>query len=133
METESFLIPKNGGQKTPQKFPEFPGDLNRLIDAALAEIDQARESWNGWRGSLSEEQRDRLKATEAEVDAAARAIYDRQARERQGQRSDIQENLPECSGQARDAAGKAVGVSGERRRLERALSEYKAAVLNEIV
>ncbi|MDY0270642.1 hypothetical protein [Trichloromonas sp.] len=104
-----------------------------MIDAALAEIDQARESWNGWRGSLSEEQRDRLKATEAEVDAAARAIYDRQARERQGQRSDIQENLPECSGQARDAAGKAVGVSGERRRLERALSEYKAAVLNEIV
>ncbi len=44
--------------------------------------------------------------------ARARAIYDRAARERRGQRSDMVENMPPCS-TARDAAGKAGGVSGK--------------------
>ncbi|MDY0270181.1 hypothetical protein [Trichloromonas sp.] len=35
VETESFLIPKNGGQKTPQKFPEFPAPVAWLQDGEL--------------------------------------------------------------------------------------------------
>lgn len=35
VETESFLIPKNGGQKTPQKFPEFPTPRAWLQDGEL--------------------------------------------------------------------------------------------------
>lgn len=42
----------------------------------------------------------------------AARYYDRQARARQGQRSDLVENLPPCS-KARDAAGKEFGVSGK--------------------
>ncbi len=43
----------------------------------------------------------------------ARAWHEERAKERQGTRTDIKETLPESSkGQARDAAGKAVGVSG---------------------
>lgn len=53
------------------------------------------------------------------VAARTRAIYDRQARERQGHGQTapgqtLTENLPEASkGESRDAAGKAVGVSGK--------------------
>lgn len=42
--------------------------------------------------------------------ARARELYEQQAKERQGKRNDIKENFPECQ-QARDAAGKAFGVS----------------------
>jgi len=34
-ETESFLIPQNGGQKTPQKFPEFPAAVAWLQGGEL--------------------------------------------------------------------------------------------------
>jgi hypothetical protein len=51
-----------------------------------------------------------------QVAARIRKFYDERARERQRQRSDlkgnIQASLPESGCQARDAAGKAVGVSG---------------------
>ena len=52
------------------------------------------------------------------VAARARAIYDRQARERMQetlkQNSTAKENLPERThGQSRDMAGKALGVSGK--------------------
>lgn len=46
------------------------------------------------------------------VAARFRDYYDKQARGRQGQRSDIVENLPPCS-KARDAAWKEFGVSGK--------------------
>lgn len=46
------------------------------------------------------------------------SYYAEQAKERQGTRTDIKENLPEClnKGQARDQAGKDFGVSGKRAR-----------------
>ena len=44
--------------------------------------------------------------------ARARELYEQQAKERQGKRNDIKENFPEGQ-QARDAAGKAFGVSGK--------------------
>ena len=48
------------------------------------------------------------------VAARARAIYDQQAKERQKRKPDsVQANLPEQKEQSRDAAGRAVGVSGK--------------------
>ena len=78
-ETDSFLIPKNRGQKTPQKFPEFPCEENddpapdpfALIGETLAEIDRQGRPWTGWRKSLTDDQRQRLKTLEAEIDKAA--------------------------------------------------------------
>lgn len=49
-------------------------------------------------------------------DARDRSIYDAQAKARQGARTDLKNipaNLPEGQKDARDAAGKAVGVSGK--------------------
>ncbi|WLD13116.1 hypothetical protein [Planctellipticum variicoloris] len=49
------------------------------------------------------------------IAARIREIYDRQAKERQGSRTDIVANLPQCdTGKARDKAGEAVGVGGSR-------------------
>jgi len=46
--------------------------------------------------------------------ARAREIYERDAKERQGKRNDLVENLPPSdAGKARDLAGKAFGVSGK--------------------
>lgn len=47
--------------------------------------------------------------------AKAREIYDQRAKERQIRKpsDSVQENLPEQKQQARDAAGKAFGVSGK--------------------
>lgn len=51
----------------------------------------------------------------AMVAARAREFYDKQAKERQVRKpaGSVPENLPEQKGDARDAAGKAVGVSGK--------------------
>ena len=68
-----------------------PGTLHRLIDEALHEINAARPDWNGWRKSLTQEQRDRLRELEAEIDRAC--------------------------------------LAGDRRRLERALGNYKTEIL----
>lgn len=66
----------------------------------------------------------------------ARAYYDQQAKERQltGKKADLQANLPEGkTGQARDAAGKAFGVSGKSvdyatKVIEKGIPELAAAV-----
>ena len=55
------------------------------------------------------------------VGARVRKIYDKQAKERQkehgstapGKRKTLPESLPEVKGDARDQAGKVVGVSGK--------------------
>ena len=49
------------------------------------------------------------------VAARARGMYDEAAKERQKRKpaDSVQENLPEQNQQARDAAGKALGVSGK--------------------
>ncbi len=62
--------------------------------------------------------RDQLSENDSSPGSAsgrARDIYDREAKERQKRKSPdaVQENLPEQKGQARDAVGKAVGVSGK--------------------
>ncbi len=50
----------------------------------------------------------------AMIAARCKGVYEEEAKERQGARTDIKENLPECSkGQARDKAGKALAVSGK--------------------
>jgi len=48
------------------------------------------------------------------IAARARDAYDKRAKERQKRKpaDSVQENLPEQKGQARDQAGKALGVSG---------------------
>jgi hypothetical protein len=68
--------------------------------------------------------------------ARAREIYEREAKERQGKRTDldIPANLPECKkGDARDIAGKAFGVSGKSvdhatRVIEKGIPELAKAV-----
>ena len=52
---------------------DTPGDLHRLIGETLAEIDRQGRPWTGWRKSLTQEQRQRLKALEQEIDRAALA------------------------------------------------------------
>lgn len=50
----------------------------------------------------------------AVVAAKLSEYYEKQAKERQGMRTDIVEKLPQCeTGRARDLAGKSVGVSGK--------------------
>lgn len=56
-----------------KKLEVDPGDLHRMIDRTLLEIDQARPDWTGWRRSLTPEQRDRMRDLEAEIDLAALA------------------------------------------------------------
>jgi len=52
-------------------------------------------------------------AQRAIIGARLKEYYAKDANERQGSRTDIVENLPECSaGTARDKAGDVVGVSG---------------------
>ena len=59
------------------------------------------------------------------VAGRARAIYDQQAKERQKRKPDsVQANLPEQKEQSRDAAGRAVGVSGKS-------VDYASIVLSE--
>lgn len=66
--------------------------------------------------------------------ARARELYEQQAKERQGKRTDIQDNCPESpKGQARDAAGKAFSVSGRSvdrasRVIEKGIPELAKAV-----
>jgi hypothetical protein len=66
--------------------------------------------------------------------ARARQIYERQAKERQGKRNDLVENLPPSeSGKARDKAGAAFGVSGKsvdfaKRVIEKGIPELAKAV-----
>jgi ParB-like chromosome segregation protein Spo0J len=64
-------------------------------------------SSNFYRRHLNESQR-------GMVGARLRDMFDKEAKGRQGKRTDIKENLPECpKGQSRDLAGKAVKVSGK--------------------
>ena len=50
-----------------------PPDLFTLIGETLAEIDRRGRHWTSWRKSLTQEQRQRLKALEREIDRAALA------------------------------------------------------------
>ena len=50
-----------------------PGDLHHLIGETLMEIDRRGRPWTGWRKSLTQKQRDRLKALESEIDLACLA------------------------------------------------------------
>ena len=66
--------------------------------------------------------------------ARAHEIYERQAKERQGKRNDLVENLPPSQPtKSRDAAGKAFGVSGKsvdhaKRVIEKGIPELAKAV-----
>jgi hypothetical protein len=65
--------------------------------------------------------------------ARARELYEQQAKERQGKRNDLVENLPPSSSKARDAAGKAFGVSGKsvdfaKRVIDKGIPELAKAV-----
>jgi hypothetical protein len=64
---------------------------------------------------LSEHRRQLTTGQLSMVAARVRDIYDRQAKERMqaGVKTDPVANLPQGEGKARDAAGKAVGVSGK--------------------
>jgi hypothetical protein len=60
------LILKNNEAATPAK-------LFNLICETLAEIDRTGRPWDGWRESLTEEQRRRIKHVEREIDRACLA------------------------------------------------------------
>ena len=67
--TLNTLIPPEEILKTDEPAP----DLFTLIGETLAEIDRAGRPWTGWRKSLTQEQWDRLKALECEIDTACLA------------------------------------------------------------
>jgi hypothetical protein len=48
-------------------------DVHRLIADTLAQIDQARPDWSGWRESLTPEQRKQGQQIEARIDTATLA------------------------------------------------------------
>lgn len=68
--TLNTLIPPEEILKTDE--PATP-DLHRLIGETLAEIDRAGRPWTGWRRSLTDEQKKRLKDLEREIDQACLA------------------------------------------------------------
>lgn len=84
--------------------------------------------------SLNLHRRHLIPSQAAMCAARAREIYERQARERQGKRNDLVENLPPSEPtKARDAAGKAFGVSGKsvdfaKRVIEQGIPELAKAV-----
>lgn len=66
--------------------------------------------------SLNLQRRDLDEGEKAMVGGRAKALYDRQAKTRQGKRNDLVDNCPPSSeqGKSRDKAGEAVGVSGKQ-------------------
>jgi protein gp37/ParB-like chromosome segregation protein Spo0J len=80
----------------------------RIVDTDAADLVTVSLVRNLHRRQLSFDQK-------AMVGGEAKAAFARQAKERQGARTDIniQARAPECLGQARDQAGKAAGVGGK--------------------
>lgn len=54
--------------------PATPEELHLLLGRTLGEIDRGGRPWDGWRRSLTEEQRQQLRAVETRIDVSVLSL-----------------------------------------------------------